>query len=232
MLDAMTDLAILVPSRGRPGNVARLIAACERTCEADTVLHFGFDNDDPELPGNILAADGQNFTVHDRQGLTAWTNELASYYTATIPYLASLGDDMVPVTPGWDRLLIEAQQKLGGGFTYPDDKRRNDIPEAVVIDTRIVRALGWMCQPALSHWFIDSVWRDLGVQTGRLTYCSHVVVEHRHPNVKGSGTLPDSTYSDAAAGFSVDMAAYQKWRLKGMRADAERVRECLASPTG
>jgi len=232
----LTYLAVLVPSRGRPANVARLIEACEKTCEAETVLHFGFDEDDPELAASEKAAFAGRMifrqpsilvTVKPRMGLAAWTNELAAHHTHA-PYLASIGDDMVPVTPGWDRLLIEAQADIGGGITYPNDKRRADIPEAVVIDARIVKALGWMCEPTLGHWYVDAVWRDLGAGMNRLAYRGDVVVEHRHPNVPG-GDPPDQTYSDAATGFAADLAAYQKWRLRRMRADIATAREAVGA---
>jgi len=139
-----------------------------------------------------------------------------------------MGDDMVPVTDGWDEKLIDANEQIGGGITYPDDRRRKDIPELFILDRRITDALGWMCQPSLGHWFVDSVWRDIGQALGRLVYCGYVTVEHRHPNVPGSGAAPDATYSQAAEGFAGDLAAYQKWRLKQMRADIETVREALA----
>ena len=113
-------------------------------------------------------------------------------------------------------------------MAYPNDLRRGDIPEAVVIGTPLVRALGWMCEPSLSHWFVDAVWRDLGALTGCLKYCPDVLVEHRHPSMPG-GDPPDATYVQAATGFADDMAAYQKWRMKRMRADVETVRECLNS---
>ena len=224
----MAELAVLVPSRGRPKNVARLIEACSLTCEADTILSFGFDEDDPHLTVNLAMTSGHAVAVvRPRMGLGAWTNELAGHHTHA-PYLASIGDDMVPVTPGWDRLLIEAQRDLGGGITYPNDKRRADIPEAVVIDARIVKALGWMCEPTLGHWYVDAVWRDLGAGMNRLAYRGDVVVEHRHPNVPG-GDPPDQTYSDAAGGFAADLAAYQKWRLRRMRADIATAREAVGA---
>src|SRR5690349_19333781 len=99
----MADLAVLVPSRGRPHNVARLIQACAATCEADTLLHFGFDDDDPRLEQNLKAAAAHVVTVRPRMGLAAWTNALAREHTETLPEfrpraLASIGDDMVPVT--------------------------------------------------------------------------------------------------------------------------------------
>lgn len=45
----MGDLALLVPSRGRPHNIARLIDAMDRTCRGDTRLVVGVDDDDPTL---------------------------------------------------------------------------------------------------------------------------------------------------------------------------------------
>ena len=221
----MADLAVLVPSRGRPQNVARLIEACAKTCRAGTQLHFGFDEDDDTRFDAMRAADGAWTSVRPRMGLAAWTNELAGHHPDA-RYLASLGDDMVPVTDGWDELLLAAQAKMGGGWTYPDDLRRTDIPEACVVDRRIVDALGWMCEPSIGHWYTDTVWADLGTGTGRLKFVPAAVVEHRHPNL---GKAPaDATYHEAAQGFAADLAAYQKWRMRRMRADIETVRECLS----
>jgi hypothetical protein len=227
----VTDLAVLVPSRGRPANVARLIEACEKTCRADTVLRFGFDADDPELQANMAACTGRKGygEIQDRLGLAAWTNRLAMTEAGMIfppSHLASLGDDMVPVTDGWDERLIAACGPCG--MAYPNDRRRDDIPEAVVMSTAIVTALGWMCEPSIGHWYTDNVWADLGRGAGCLAYLPDVVVEHRHPNVPG-GDRPDATYHEAAAGYAADLAAYQKWRMTRMRADVATVREAVAA---
>ena len=217
----MSYLAALVPSRGRPQNIARLISTCERTCTRDTVLHFGFDEDDPQLSANLAELKWHTTAlVRPRMGLAAWTNELARV-NADAPYLASIGDDMVPVTGGWDERLMEACGSCG--MAYPNDGRRDDIPEAIVMTGNIPRALGWICQPSIGHWYTDNVWADIGRGAGCLAYLPDVLVEHRHPNVPG-GDPPDMTYTEAAAGYAADLAAYQKWRLKGMRADIAKVR--------
>ena len=221
----MADLVVLVPSRGRPGNVARLVAACRATCTADVLLMWGFDEDDPCLQENLAAAQWHSIAcVRPRMGLAAWTNYLCRAEIEAgplgFPYLASIGDDMVPVTTGWDTRLTEACGTTG--MAYPNDRRRDDIPEAIVMTSDIVRALGWMSQPGLNHFFQDAVWRDIGVGAGCLRYLPDVIVEHRHPNVPG-GDPPDATYGDAALKFSEDMAAYQKWRLHGMREDIKKV---------
>ena len=220
----MTYLAVLVPSRGRPQNVARLISACERTCRADTVLHFGFDEDDPCLSSNLGELSGRSTAlVRPRMGLAAWTNELARM-NADAPFVASIGDDMVPVTPGWDERLTAACGTTG--MAYPNDLRRDDIPEAIVMTSDIVRALGWMCEPSIGHWYTDNVWADIGRGAGCLAYLPDVIVQHKHPNVPG-GDPPDVTYTEAASGYAADLAAYQKWRLHGMRADIATVRGLL-----
>lgn len=220
----MARLAVLVPSRARPHNVKRLIDACKCTCAADTVLHFGFDDDDPELTANLAELDwNATATVRPRMGLAAWTNELWQL-NPDVPYLASIGDDMVPVTDGWDTRLIDACGTTG--MAYPNDGRRDDIPEAVVMTSDIPRALGWMCQPTIGHWYTDNVWSDLGRGAGCITYLPDVVVEHRHPNVPG-GDPADQTYWDASPGMAADLAAYQRWRLRDMRADIGKVRALL-----
>ena len=235
-LVSLPDLVVLVPSRGRPQNIVRLRVACAATCQLRTVLHFGFDNDDPTLAESILAT-GEvcPYTTSDRMHLAPWTNHLASFHMDA-PYLASLGDDMLPVTPGWDRMLVDAAR--GGRMSYPElgrgveHGRQPGIPEAICMDTRIVAGLGWMCLPALDHWYVDNVWRDLGTGAGCLTYVPDAIVLHKHPNVPG-GDKPDRTYHDAAARYDHDLTAYQRWRLRRMREDisaVRRVREAQAHP--
>jgi hypothetical protein len=232
----MTDLVVIVPSRGRPANVARLVQACALTCRADTRLHFAFDLDDPDLEENVKAAAGHPHTQGGRQSLSGWTNAVAARVAGgtdtfarygPVGAMASLGDDHVPVTDGWDARLLEALAAMGGGFAYPNDLARDDIPEAVVVSTSIVAALGWFCLPQLTHWYVDNVWRDLGAAAGRLAYCRDVIVRHEHPNV--TGARPDATYYDAAATYSADLAAYQRWRLTRMAKDIAAVRGVLGA---
>ena len=221
------DLAILVPSRGRPANVERLAEACAKTCRTNYDLHFGFDEDDPARPPSISAAKkaSARYTVAPRMGLTTWTNQLAKVWWDTAPYLASLGDDMVPETDGWDAELITSVEHTGGGFAYPNDLRTDEIPEAVVVSSSIPRALGWFACPAMEHWYIDNVWRDLGSLARCLTYREDVIVVHRHPNLFNEPG--DRTYWDAAKSFNPDLAKYQRWRLRDMPGCVRTVRGVL-----
>lgn len=221
----MADLWVLVPSRGRPDNVARLVRACALTCQADTKLHFAFDEDDPHLEASVMAAAGHRHTIGPRNHLAGWTNDLAARHLerGDAGALASIGDDMVPVTAGWDRLLLDALPP-GGGAAYAASNRRDDVPEHIVISAPLVAAMGRMALFG-THWYIDEGWRDVfGAATGAgcLVFCGDVLIRHLHCNVPG-GDKPDRTYHDAAAQFDADLSAYQRWRLFGMRRDIDAV---------
>ena len=231
----MADLWVLVPSRGRPKSVDRLVRACALTCQADTKLHFAFDDDDPHLEASVAATGHHRYTVGPRQGLAAWTNDLAARHLKRRDgwALASIGDDMLPVTDGWDAKLL-GNLPVAGGYSWPEVQRGPEhgrdptVPEAIVISATVVAALGWMVPagddglPLMQHWYIDNTWRDLGTATGRLVHCPDVIVKHLHPNVPG-GDPPDQTYHDAARSFDADRNAYARWRLLGLRKDAARI---------
>ena len=44
------DLLVVVPSRGRPQNIARLLDSVHATSRAETHLHVAVDEDDEKLP--------------------------------------------------------------------------------------------------------------------------------------------------------------------------------------
>lgn len=220
------DLLLIVPTRGRPENAARLLAAVHETAKLATCVHFAADDDDPELDAyrHVIetAAGEHTLETGPRKGLAAWTNEIAVRRAGEFPYLASFGDDMVPKTKHWDHFLTRGIEDMGGtGFTYPWDGLREDIPEACVLSSDIVAALGWMCMPALEHFFVDDTWADLGRGAGCLRHCRAVAVDHVHPR---AGTAErDKTYTDASPKLDADRAAYQEWRCTRMAGDIGKI---------
>ena len=211
------DLLVITPSRGRPQNIARLLDAVHATMKMNTHVHVAIDDDDPRLTEyqyvmEKAAGEGDKLTVGPRKNLAGWTNEIAVPATEEYTYLASLGDDHVTSTPGWDKALIRAIERMGGtGFSYPWDGTREDIPEAVVLSSSIVRALGWMALPESTHWYIDTVWADLGRGIGALKHCRAVKVEHVW--------RADQTSKDSGEKLTRDRDAYYLWRKERMESD-------------
>lgn len=207
----MGDLLVIVPSRGRPERFAQMRDAALGLAETDIRIAVATDADDP----SAVAYRGSGQVVFwqgPRQTVAGWMNVIAMAEHGNYRALCSMGDDHMPRTPGWDRLLLEAIDGMSGtGIAYGDDLlQRENLPTSVVVSSDIVGALGWLALPALRHFALDNVWKDLGQGAGCLAYCPDVVIEHLHP---GAGTGQwDETYASEAALYPQDDAAYYAWR--------------------
>lgn len=220
----MSDLLVIVPSRGRPQNIARLLQAWKDTgAEAD--LEVAIDSDDPCLD-EYLSLDG-DVTVGLRQGMVGTLNGRARVAATYATYLGFMGDDHCPRTPGWDKTICAELAALGTGFVYGNDLfQRTALPTAVFLTSDIVRALGYMVPPVLSHMYADNAWRDWGNAIGRLHYLPDVIVEHVHPQ---AGKAPmDAGYEHVWPLMQRDADAYAAYKADGrFQADVDKLRGLL-----
>ena len=226
----MRDLLVVVPTRGRPGNAIRLLEAVAATATEKTDVIFGLDDDDPAA--SSLTHRGAMWETGPRKGMAEWTNRLTLPRAGDYLAFASFGDDHLPRTPGWDKILLDAISP-DGGISYGNDMIMGEnLPTAPVVSRNIVAALGWLCAPGLSHMCVDNVLKDIGEGAGCLTYCPEVVIEHLHW-CAGKAAV-DETYSEAGI-FSTDHPdwhAYQAWRADRMAADVAAVEAAIGWATG
>lgn len=228
------DLIVVIPSRGRPGQAAALVDAIADTAEANTFCVVSVDSDDPTVDGYESAMRGRaRAIVHIAEPaghVGAINNGIGRAFVLAPDVLAfaKLDDDHMPRTRGWDRILLEELDAIGGGIVYGDDLYQHEaLPTAPVVSARIVTALGWFAHPGLRHMFCDDVWRELGLAAGCLKYVPRVHIEHRHP-LAGKAQW-DETYllSNVEERYAEDGAVYRQWLGEGLAADAEKVRAVL-----
>ena len=204
-------LAILVPTRGRPKNLARLSKAAQKTCTTEYEIFARLDSDDrskyTDLPG-------VRYIIGDRIFFAASMNEVAALAEAEgFTHLALLGDDVLPETVGWDIKLIESLGSLG--VAYGSDGLEHlhgpDLPTHVVVPIEMYKKLGWIALPALRHLFCDNVWRELGKITN-LVYMKDVKLTHLHRWNKKAPN--DKTYEEAneKTKRENDRLAFETWR--------------------
>lgn len=226
----MADLVIIVPTRGRPAQLARLVnAVAGTTCGRAEVL--ALVDDDDETRGVYLeygARHGVHVMIGERQGLVGSTNHgarLALEGDDPPTYLASLGDDHLPRTLDWDVRLIKAIRGMSGpGWAYGNDLLQGErLPTAWVQHADTVRALGWMMLPTLQHMYPDNVVADLGRATDRLAYIGGVIIEHMHPAAGKADVDESYAQSNRAEQYLRDQRAYDAWRDIGMDRDATLV---------
>lgn len=212
----MSDLVVVVPSRGRPQAAAELAKTFQATCSAYTELVFAVDEDDPALDEYSAAvcavryANASVGVVRDSSSMVYALNAGAlTLLDRGFPEaIGFMGDDHRPRTNGWDRAYLDALVSLPGIVYGNDLVQGANLPTQCAMSASAVRALGHMAPPVLTHLYVDNYWRDLGRAAGRITYLPDVVVEHLHP-VAGKADW-DEGYRrvNARAVYDQDRAAY------------------------
>lgn len=236
----MADLVVIVPSRGRPELATALVQHFKQTCTANTRLTFAVDADDPTLsryPYELTAPVPQpstmvralNFAATGVAGLRAATETEVSWMDGTPFAVGFMGDDHMPRTYGWDERYLAALRELGTGIVYGNDLfQGHRLPTQVAMTTDIVRAVGYMALPALTHLFVDNLWLRWGRSLDRIRYLPDVVVEHRHP-VAGKAQWDDN-YARVNSGevAAHDEAVFNAYVAGGLEADLAKIRAVMA----
>lgn len=210
-------MAYLVPSRGRPANAARLAKRWRETAQPETHLIFLLDDDDPELSGYEKALDEYGdeqifYMVDKRRRVGPTLNHWAPKFAASYDAIGFMGDDHLPRDDGWDEVLGLIVRARRYTIAYGDDLfQRQNLPTAVLMDSMIIRQLGFMVPPGLIHLYLDNFWRDLGNALGTLCYVPNVIIEHMHPQAQKAEW--DQGYRDVNSGimWEADTEAYRQF---------------------
>lgn len=247
------DLVVIVPSRGRPANAARVVRAWEETGAFGAAsLVFAIDEDDPSyadyFPAIVGRAGGGARVLSFPHWLpmVAKLDHAARQYAGAEPEaqvlltdqqklelpfaLGFAGDDHVPRTAGWAERYVEALRELGTGIVYGDDLiQRFALPTQWAMTSDLVRILGRMVPAPVEHLYSDTSIMALGRAIGRLRYLGDVVIEHCHPV---AGTAPvDAGYQrvNSPEQYRTDRAAYGTWlsSAHGLAYDLTRIREVI-----
>lgn len=122
-------------------------------------------------------------------------------------YYGSLGDDMIPESPGWDLELARSSGRTGiAGSSQVYIKGKIG---AGVIGGDLVRALGWLCLPVVDHFYGDDAMELIGSTFGCLIMREDIKVAHYHFSV---GRAPyDASYKTRGSS-ALDKQAFELWR--------------------
>lgn len=214
----MSDLTVIIPSRGRPGAVAAIAETYAETCELDTWLVFAVDDNDPDLDryrSAVVDAAYPNCSVYvDRNKSMV---EALNHAVANTPLEFAVGfqgDDHRPRTKGWDAAYVAALRELGTGIVYGNDLLQgSNLPTQCAMTADIPAVLGYMAPPSLTHLAVDNFWLELGQGAACIRYLPSVVVEHMHP-VAGKADW-DEGYQRVNHPRMYDRDLHELTRLRG-----------------
>jgi hypothetical protein len=224
------SLAIVVPSRERPGSAERLIEAMRDTCRGDTKLVLGVDDDDPRL-AEYLALDADRVVAGGMRQVVAWVNYLAVRYAQDYPYIGHFGDDNIPRTVGWD---VRVEESLRDNwFCFGDDlysgRPAGSLCCHIFMRSQVVQALGYMGPPCFRHMYVDPVWMAWGEALG-IEFLDDVVLEHMHYSV-GKSEM-DTSYQASLATTDADAAAFNDYCRGQLNIDIAKIQAGAPTFTG
>jgi len=224
------DLLMIVPSRGRPQNIAALWEAWEATSGGVAELLVAVDDDDPALTEyeQVCRERHIDLTVGPRLRMVPTLNQVAARWAPHFFALGFLGDDHRPRSTGFDQRYLETLIELRTGFVYGNDLLAGErLPTQFALTSDIVQALGAMIAAPVRHMFADNTIWDLGHAIDRIRYLPDVIVEHLHPIAQKADM--DAGYEEVndPDAFEADRLIYADWYANQMPADVAKLKTLL-----
>jgi predicted O-methyltransferase YrrM len=234
----VTELAIIVPTRGRPENMRKVVSAWDFTNAWDVAdLVMAVDQDDPAYQGYVDLLDEFNIGVTEGEpsplrmiSYPLWlpmvhklddtARALADEYWA----LGFAGDDHLPRTINWAKAYLEALHKLGTGLVYGDDGYQHaNLCTEWAMTADAVRALGRMVPAPVEHMYSDVSVLEVFRAANAVSYLPQVVIEHMHPIVKKAENDAQYQRVNSRDQFRKDRLVYEGWQANGRPADVAAV---------
>ncbi|MEX2253639.1 MAG: glycosyltransferase family A protein [Thermoleophilaceae bacterium] len=212
-------ISILVPSRGRPHNLARLVYSLAETTAGDWEALVRIDQDDPErVAYRQVAAVDARVVVHEgpRGVLSGYWNELAGSAAGEILMMGA--DDLVFRTPKWDGIICDAFPPDRLALVHGDDlgDRGKTFATHGFVHRRWVEVTGQFVPPIFVADYADRWLNDVANIIDRREFRA-VTIEHLHP---GFGKAPlDRTYRETS-----DRARASDMALLYARTSRDRLR--------
>lgn len=176
----------------------------------------------------IMLFDNTKSALFIERTLTEKINSAFSLLADDYEYFSVSNDDFVYHTPAWDQKLINVLEDYGPGIAYGNDLLQGKrLPTTSIVSGKIVKALGWLQMPSLSHLYGDEVWKFIGNELNILFYVDNVIIEHKHWIKDRS--LIDETYknTNSQQRYDQDGKAFSDWKEGQAREDIEKLRRSL-----
>ena len=182
----MPDISLLIPSRGRPGHIEKLVESVRAASTLDIEVVVRIDADEPQRVEyeRICSCHLSPVTCHLFSGprlvMSDLWNDAAKHATADVMMLC--GDDLLWRTSGWDVMVKNAFDAhpdkivlVYGG----DGHHASGFATHPLIHRRWYETLGYFTAPYFSSDYADAWLWEISGMIGRRQYLPFVT-EHMH----------------------------------------------------
>lgn len=189
-------ISVLVPTRGRPNSVARLLDSAFETAETEVEFVFYVDVDD-DSSVDVIQRSGSKIVSGERVVLSEMWNRC--WDVARFDVAMHCGDDIVFRTDAWDTRVLETFERYPDrialvhgrdGFQHPT----RGVATHSFLHRNWVETVGYFVPPYFSSDYNDTWLTEVAEALGRRVYVRQVFTEHMHP-AAGKGEW-DQTHQD------------------------------------
>ena len=202
----------ICPSRKRPDRLDRLINSWMLTTEGLSDLLVVIDSDDQSYEGIIKKYPNVMWEITEPVfgSFLHLINTKAVKYSTEYNYIGFMEDDIVFETNKYESKFILKLKELGNtGIIHArdgvDKKRFISIP---VVDTHIIRTLGWFAPTCLKSLWADNFWRAMADHLGTYFKFEDVMIRHYHYS-KHADVIKDEISAVVDGNYNVDAASYK-----------------------
>jgi hypothetical protein len=216
----MSKLLLIVPTKGRPEKHLEFYESF-KTNSTVTDLVFVLSMGDIQYP----RIPGVKYETVDSPTMSGKLNNIAVRYANDYDYIAFMGDDVRIRTEAWDTKMLEQISSIPNAIAYGNDLYQGEaLPTAVLMDTNIIKTLGFMSPPEFKHLYIDNYWKALGTKLSTLKYFSEIILEHLHFTI--GKAVEDDTYRESSSNvaFLEDRRTYHDYIINNLHNDVSKLR--------
>lgn len=217
----------LCPSRKRPDRLERLILSWKDTTTGFSTLLVVIDTDDDSYDNLIKKYPEVIWEITEPVfgSFLHLINSKAVKYSTEYQYIGFMEDDIVFETVGYENKFIEKLKELGQtGIVHArdgvDKRKFISIP---VIDSYIIRTLGWFSPPCLKSLWADNFWREMADYLKTYYKFDKVMIKHyhysKHPDIE-----KDQISNMVDSNYGIDAENYKKYMETSFLEDMKKLK--------
>lgn len=216
----------ICPSRNRPDRLERFLKSWRECGEGLSDVLVALDTDDKTNDRLIKEFPEVIWEINDPifGSFLHLVNSMAVKYVDDYKYLGFIEDDVVFHTPGYESRFIKKLESLGPtGIVHAKDgidkKKFVSLP---VMNSHIVKTLGWMAPPCLKSLWADNFWRSLSTRVQTYYKFEDIMIKHHH-YTRDADTEKDEVSVIVDNNYNHDRDAFVAYLENGFDADMRKL---------
>lgn len=218
----------IVPTRERPEKLMRMLESWLNCTTGLSDILVVLDDDDHTYdhlfnlyPTNIIFCKDRPA----RGSFLKILNKYAVKYSSEYKFIGFCEDDTVFRTRGYENRFIDKLDEIGeNGIVYADDLLNNaGLIYFPVMNSSIIRRLGYMVPPSLNCMYADDFWRDLSTELGTTYRFNDIVIEHLIYLLDSGFPRKDNVAEIISKFRNSDRIKYREYLTRDFKKDLEKL---------